>query len=83
MSVCRADEYLSHTLPPLVTMSGDAKLKVTATAAGGQVLIPDPEVTTFRPCGSLDDFIIIGDVAVSCVISNYSPLISPIIQCVN
>ena len=40
---------------------GDARLKVTATATGGTVLIPDPEVTTFRPCSMMDDFVIIGE----------------------
>ena len=46
------------TLPSLSL--GDAKLKITVAAEGGTVLIPDPEVTTFRPCSAMDDFVIIG-----------------------
>jgi hypothetical protein len=46
------------TLPALSL--GDAKLKITVAAEGGTVLIPDPEVTTFRPCSAMDDFVIIG-----------------------
>jgi hypothetical protein len=51
----------SSLLTSLPSLSlGDAKLKITVAAEGGTVLIPDPEVTTFRPCSAMDDFVIIG-----------------------
>lgn len=51
---------------------GDARLKVTATATGGTVLIPDPEVTTFRPCSMMDDFVIIGELVFVLVFVSFS-----------
>ena len=39
---------------------GDSALKIVGKVAGRKVLIPDPEVTTFRPCAQIDNFIIIG-----------------------
>jgi hypothetical protein len=50
--------FPSH-IPSFLSL-GDAKLKITVAAEGGTVLIPDPEVTTFRPCSAMDDFVIIG-----------------------
>jgi hypothetical protein len=65
---------------------GDARLKVTATATGGTVLIPDPEVTTFRPCSMMDDFVIIGElvflfvsrVLLLCLLSTFFSLHPPL-----
>jgi hypothetical protein len=55
----RDNSILPSHIPPFLS-PGDAKLKITVAAEGGTVLIPDPEVTTFRPCSAMDDFVIIG-----------------------